>query len=293
MEIYNHPNLIPFKAQYIDDKNIMGYDDEPSQNVRNAIREWHKIYSMPYQSIYEKEYRLTDYQLGKLLKPLINKSEAIDYSTIMSLPIYNVQPIDSKQSCFRGATLVNKPECLEIIKKCGIERVVDLIGYTKYKHSAISRDLEYYSPNFGKMTSVVWSEPAFQTQNEFIKNELQFLTFKERNDPKVIENIKKKYPEESKNSVAEFVEFIKVLQKGRYYIGCEFGTDRTRAYLLLNDVFNPKADIKTELKLKNYAAVFEMDNMYKLYKKLTPEHKKQLGWTKEFEKNVLERLTDR
>lgn len=292
MKIYSQPNLIQFKSNYVDD-DIIGYDDEPSQNVRNAIREWHETYYMPYQSIYEKEHRLTDYQLGNLLKPLVSKPKVIDYKTIMSLPIYNVRPIDSKRSCFRGSTLVNNSECLPTLKNCGIERIVDLIGYTRYEHATKSSGLEYYSPLFGKGISGVWAEPAFQTQSEFLKDELKFLTFKERNDEKVIDNIKKTYTEESRESVDKFVEYIQFLQKGHYYIGCEFGTDRTSAYLLLNEVFNPKAEDNKELKLKDYAGNFEIDYMYELYKKLTPEDKEKLGWTKEFDKKVQNKLLDR
>lgn len=292
MKIYSQANIIQFKSRHIDDENIIGYDDETSQNTRNILREWHETYYMPYQSIYEKEHRLTDYQLGQLIKPLTNKPKVVDYNTILSLPIYNVKPVDSKQNCFRGATLVNHSDCLPTLKKCGIERVIDLVGYTKYEHEAKNIGLEYYTPRFGKYITGLWSETAFQSESEFIREELIYLPFKERNDVKIIDEKKKMYKEESKESIDNFIDLIQVLQKGHYYIGCEYGTDRTSAYLLLNDVFNPKATPNPNLKLKDYAANFEIDYMHELYKKLTPEHKEKLGWTKEFDKKVLAKLTD-
>lgn len=294
MKISPIQNHIPFKSSQIDDNNVLGYDDTSSQSCRNEIRKWRETYYMPYQSIYEKEPQLTEYQLGLLLKPFMNRPKTVDSETIMSMPIYNVRPVDTQSNCFRGATLVNHPECLPILKKSGIERIIDLVGYKKYEHNAKNIGLEYYSPKFGNFTSTwLWAEPAFQTQNEFLKDELRFLPFEERKSKTVIDAKIKQYNEESKESVDNFVEFIKVLQKGHYYIGCEFGTDRTNAYLLLNEVFNPLAQNKSELKLKDYAGFYEMDYMYELYKKLTPEHKQDLGWTENFDKKVREKLLDR
>ena len=154
---------------------------------------------MPYQKIYDKERRLTDYQLDALLKSMAKKPKVVDYKTMMSIPVYNVKPIDSMQKCFRGATLVNHSDCLPVLKKCGIERVVDLVGYTKYRHEAKAAGLEYLSPAFGRCLTGVWSEPAFQSLSEYLKEELRYCS------PIDLKNDKKLYI----GIISHFYRFVK------------------------------------------------------------------------------------
>lgn len=284
---------INFKSNN-DNDNILGFDDSISQGSRDAIRKWREEYYTPYQSLYEKEVRLTDYQLGLLLKSMMNKPKIVDYKTMMSIPIYNVKPVDSKGKCFRGATLVNHSECLPVLKNSGIERVIDLVGYTKYEHDVKNSGMEYYCPKFGRCLTGVWSETAFSSLEQYIKDEVRYYrpTSKEEKK-KYIEALVKDYEKESRESVKDFVELIQVLQKDYYYIGCQYGTDRTSAFLLLNEVFNPKAQVAyPNLKLSDYIASYQLEFMLELYKKLTPEDKHLMGWTEEFDKSVEKRLTE-
>ena len=179
-----------------------------------------------------------------------------------------------------------------MLKKCGIERVIDLVGYTKYEHEAKAAGLEYLSPVFGKCLTGVWSEPAFQSLSEYLKDELRYCKpIDLKTDQKYISTLVSEFQKESRESVNDFINYINFLQKGCFYIGCEYGTDRTSDFLLLNDVFNPKAEVTyPELKLRDYVAYYKVDYMYELYKKLTPEDKVKLGWTKEYEEEVLKRL---
>ena len=95
----------------------------------------------------------------------------------------------------------------------------------------------------------------------------------------------KDFDNHSRRSVERFINYILTLQKGYYYIGCEYGTYKTDEYLLLNEYFNPKVDAGTPR-----GAMFKLDKMLTLYKKLTPEDKKRMGWTKEFDENVPKRI---
>ena len=61
-----------FKSYYKDD-GIIGYDDAQSEANRNFIRSHYNNWKMPYQSIYEKEHRLTDYQI-KLIIDYLEKN---------------------------------------------------------------------------------------------------------------------------------------------------------------------------------------------------------------------------
>lgn len=284
---------ISFKSNNIED-NILGYDDSISQSSRNAIRKWHESTYIPYQSLYEKEYHLTDYQLSQLLASMMKKPKIVDYKSMMSIPVYNIKPVDTKGKSYRGATLVNHSECLPVLKKSGIERIVDLIGYTKYEHDVKNADLEYYCPKFGRAITGLWNEAAFSSLNEYINEELKYYGPLDRqNKAKYIQILTNDYKKESRESVDNFIELIQFLQKDYYYIGCQFGTDRTSAFLLLNEVFNPKAQIAhPKLKLSDYTACYQLDCMLKLYKKLTPDDKQVLGWTEEFDHDVLKRLTE-
>lgn len=284
---------ISFKSNDIED-NILGYDDSISQNSRNAIRKWHESTYIPYQSIYEKECNLTDYQLSQLLASMMKKPKIVDYKSMMSIPIYNVKPVDTKGKSYRGSTLVNHSECLPVLKKAGIERVVDLVGYTKYEHDVKNAGLEYYCPKFGRSITGLWCETAFSSLSEYIREELKYCgPLNQENKTKYIQSLTNDYKKKSRESVDDFIELIQFLQKDYYYIGCQFGTDRTSAYLLLNEVFNPKAQVAyPNLKLSDYVACFELDYMLELYKKLTPEDKQALGWTDEFDHDVLKRLTE-
>ena len=76
------------------------------------------------------------------------------------------------------------------------------------------------------------------------------------------------------------------MQKGYYYIGCEFGTYKTDDYLLLNSIFNPKAANDSIPRVDP----FKLDMVKDLYDKLTPKDKQRMGWTKEFDENVPKRI---
>jgi len=40
--------------------------------------------------------------------------------------------------------------CLKTLKKAGIERVVDLVGYYKYKNATLAEGMEYLYPDLGE-----------------------------------------------------------------------------------------------------------------------------------------------
>ena len=274
---------IPFKSHNTNnDEDIkLGYDDTISQDARQLIRKWHETTYIPYQSIYEKEPRLTDYQLGQLLKPLTNKPKEIDINSMMGLPVYNVRPIGNGKS-YRGSTLVRHEQCLPTLKKAGIEKIIDLVGYNSYEKKANDAGLEYYCPKFGEGIMGVWTEVIFDDYNQYARDYMKFIPYQKRSDESEIAKLKANYQLDLRRSIDNFVELIQELQKDYYYIGCEYGTDRTSAVLLLNNVFNPK--FKDED--LPYCRNFEVDFMEQLYKNLTPQDKKRLGWDDEFDKNV-------
>ena len=62
-----------FKSQNPDGEFVLGYDDEISKMRRQHIREHYYDDIMPYQSIYEREKRLEEFELNKLIGSLLGK----------------------------------------------------------------------------------------------------------------------------------------------------------------------------------------------------------------------------
>ncbi len=286
-----NPNIInqykfTFKSQETDN-NILGYDDSISKQYRNFIREWREAYYTPYQSLYEKECNLPEYQMKQLLGKLMKKPKIVNYEMVTGIEAFNVCVIDDKNSCYRGSTLMQNPKALETLKKAGIERVIDLVGFHKYAKRVKEAGLEYYVPEFGRCQMGVWSEEAFDTKEALLARQTRYynpIDFEK--NKKYLETISKDFACAARNSVERFVKFIEVLQKGFYYIGCEYGTYKTDEFMLLNTVFNPKA----ESDFIPCKELFKVNYMINLYNNLSSEHKQRMGWTQDFGERVLKRL---
>ena len=116
-----------FKAQ--NDWHVLGYD-EGGQQVRDAIRQWHNEYYMPYQSIYENGYRMTEGQLQDFISDLRSR---------------NAMERVGDSNIFRGQTLVDKPCELFNLKDKGIQTVIDLVGYgDSYSKKVADAGMKYY-----------------------------------------------------------------------------------------------------------------------------------------------------
>ncbi len=290
MRIYSiGQHTLSFKSREYNDDGILGYDDNVSKQYRNNIREWQETYYTPYKSLYEKECNLSEFEMQQLLNGLMKKPKVVDYSKVTGIDAYHVQAIDDKETCYRGSTLARNQRALKTLKDAGIERVIDLVGYYWYDKNAKEAGLEYYCPKFGRGQLGIWEEEAFVTKGEFIAKETMYYTPDElEKNKKYLENRVKAFEKHSRASVENFVEYIEVMQNGYYYIGCEYGTYKTDDYLLLNTVFNPKS----KEKFIPFGHMFKLDFMKNLYAKLTPEDKKRMGWTKEFDESVPKRLNE-
>ena len=280
-------NSYTFKSHKYEDDGVLGYSDSLSEQKRKDIREWQNSYYTPYQSIYEKECNLSEYQMKQLLDNLRQKPKTVDFNKVIGIDAYNVRPIDDEETCFRGSTLVDTPKALKTLKNAGIERVIDLVGYSGYGKSAREEGLEYYCPTFGYGSMRIWDEEAFDTKENLLSRETKyFRPIDFEKNKKHLELKLNSHEKQVRKSVDRFVDYIETMQKGYYYIGCEYGTYKTDNYLLLNTVFNPKAK---DPFIPNTDLV-KLDMMKDLYKNLTPEDKKRMGWTKEFDENVPKRL---
>lgn len=188
----------------------------------------------------------------------MKKPKKIDAENIYNLPLYNVHNISGSirrynPDIYRGSTLYDAPvEVLELLKKAGITTVIDLAGYGDlYKDKIEKQGLEYVDFNM----SYIRDNNA--SDGELRKNKL--------------------------------IKFIKTMQNEYVYLGCEYGTYKTDAAILLNTLFNPK--------VKGYCKIYSpemIDDIPKvantLYHLMTQEDKKSIGWTLEFEKLFKEKI---
>ena len=235
---------------------IIGYDDSVSQNRRKYIREHYENEIMPYQSIYEKEPRLDEYKLKQLIDFFAAKPKKVDGETIYGLPLFNVHRIsDSRRyspNIYRGSTLYDAPEwVVQKIKDAGIKTVINLADYgDSYKNKIEQNGLEYMDFNISGMRYSFWDDDTKKDK---------------------------------------LIAFIKAMQKEYVYLGCEFGTYKTDAAIIFNNLFNPK--VKGYCKIYSPEMVDDIPQIAdEIYLNMTEEDKKELGWTPEFEQEFNEKI---
>ena len=273
-----------FKANNFNEDNTLGYDDEISQSRRKFIREHYDSYRMPYQSIYETEGRLSEYRLNNLINTLTNKPRKVDYSSIISLPVPNIRSIGNNS--YRGASMVDKPECLQVLKDAGIKHVISLYYSPEYEKAVKQTGLDYHCFDMKRGNEAgiegLWSCDVCKSKQSY-ENSLKSLFGDDKN---AIEIRLVAYDRDSRGPIDELVGFVKRMQEGYCYVGCEFGTNTTSdALVYINRAFNPQDG--RELEFFDY---YKADCLRNLYDKLTVNDKKLMGWTKQFDLNFLPKL---
>lgn len=128
--------------------------------------------------------------------------------------------------------------------------------------------------------------PPFISKDKYVKTEMRLLP-----------NTREKESEghydcQSEQFIAKFVKFIQMMQRGNTLIYSDFQGDLPKI-LNLNKYFNPQADKDAinmaAMHLGGYDQVLAYEN---LYNNLTPENKKDMGWTEKFEKDFVRKLNN-
>lgn len=299
-------------------KHKFGEDDSISQIRREFLREHILENSMPNYEIFSSAKKLEEYELNKLiaslcgqkfhqdslqpilktLKPkntevtkkiLPKQDVALNHELIESLPLFNLALVSKKLGVYRGQTLNAHPNALRVFKEAGGERIVDLAGYEGLEDNCKQLGLEYFyystPPYYFCLGEVFKSEDE---QRENYLRHCSLFGYSEKESRDYFETATNHWKTCVDNELKDFVEFIKTMQKGNLYIGCEYGTYATDNALMLNSVFNPLY-VRTPKFITPYNRSF-LPKLLNLYKNLTPEHKLQMGWSKEFDAYVLKNL---
>ena len=166
--------------------------------------------------------------------------------------------------------MVNKPECLQTLKDAGIKSVIDLVGFNNYDNQVKEAGLDYlhFDISYDSFVSerYFWNSDVFLSKEEFtnkIKNLLYF-----RGEPELADKFINNFDSKGRESVETIVNYIRKMQEGYCYIGCEYGTTTTDDALLLYNVLNPKKKGNLE-----FSDMFKIDCFRNLYDKLTDNSK--------------------
>lgn len=309
-------NYINFKSREYDDEKCCGFDDEISRERREYIRSGYESRALPYYDILENNGRLEEYQLNALInrllgvkpvhphrdkgsiieqynetstnkvEPVKQQTKKIDGAIMETLPLHNVKPILST-GCYRGSTPNSNLETIKTLKEAGVKHIVDLQGYSRVKEACEENDMDYLHIPIQEDLSEM---SAFKSKLDIERSVMQWASpFCSREQIQESKNKALDAWEKDKNNYIEkFVKMINLLQEDNTYIGCEYGISRTNNAMLLNHLFNPKAE-----KTPNCRTKFNnqyMNNIATFYENLTPEHKAQMGWTEEFDENFMPKL---
>lgn len=231
----NYIHKTAFKS-YTDD-GIIGYDDSISEKKRNLMREHYYKWTMPFYNIYEKGHRLTNYQIALYLADLEKN--------------HDIQKIEGT-NIYRGQTLFEKPERLQVLNKKGIKTVIDLVRYGRaYQDEVENAGLDYFAYSIYENW---WDTKDFEP-----------------------------------SQIRMLVKFLQKMQEDNIYICCQNGSNDTDVALILNDFFNPMLEGKIKTKIQAAESDFPI-KLNTIYDMLTKEDKKLLGWTKEFEQKLIKKL---
>lgn len=234
----------------------IAYDDEISQQRRNYIRSHYESWNNGlYQDIYEKEPRLEEYELKKLVKFYSSKPKKINIDNLNIV----ARKIDysPKTNIYRGQSLMYSSDAdIRSLKDAGFKQVIDFASLgDEYKQRVEKAGLSFYDFYMGNF----WNDGVFVDGNS---------------------------PENNRNYLNKFVKFINKMQDGYAYIGCDFGTYKTDEAVMLNSFFNPKANRHSTVVRYN----FMIDKMRTLYENLTSADKFKMKWNVEWEKKFLSML---
>ena len=274
---------------------VFGYDDTSSQVKRNGIREHLEKGIFVYDEI-NNSGRLSEYELGQLIKSMRlsefkpekkseDEDDSVDEELLDSAGFSNLRSLRGDNSYAASLGDV-EPEQIQTAKRAGIKQVVYL---DLFENMDAFKDIDCL---FFRLEDALRNISCTSSEETYIKNELQKdllyeIDYSEDKIPEYIKRHKQTYQKEKEKFNKNFVEFIQTMQKGNVLIGCDLGINRTNRALCLNFFFNPKAKITH----RGHDRYFGY-KMVNIYKNLSDEDKKAMGWDEEFDKNFIKRLEE-
>lgn len=274
----------------------MGYDDYESSMKRKALREHlEDSLHLGYQDYYELPK--SDDEMERMLKSWGLKVDHIT-KKITVPPYFNVIPLGNNN--FRGA-LPDGLQKYKDLKESGITTIICAEPRSWIRKSVENNGLNYIDLVCKHPTladdSYIFDDMAFyeeelymyKLKDDYDRNSKYEESYaKLLSDEEHLEARRKEFRTKSRDFIDELIKAVCAWQKGCCFIGCSFGLYLTNSALSVIDAFNPKGKGIDS----RYLCCMEKDLVVNLYKKLTPQDKKLMGWTKEFEKAFQKRFVN-
>ncbi len=223
--------------------------------------------------------RLEEYELDKLKKTW-TAPPTDSFVKATGVKTYNGRIVHRGKNCYRGATLVREWWELDKLKEAGVERVIDLEGYSDYERLCKNAGLKYC--RFPVPDDGLFSNAAFMNKEDFLEHEARKMYVRRLSENERVE-YSKLYDEKKEEFIEAFIGLVNVMKEGNFYIGCSLGTTKTNDVLCLNSLFNPEFG-----GFEWYGGSAILGPAKNLYNNLTEDHKKRLGWMPEWEQYVVE-----
>ena len=270
---------------------IDGYD-EGNEWRRAVMDDYYAL--VEYQQYYEPPK--SEEEMNRMLESWGLKIDKFTKEIIVP-PELNLKPLGNNN--YRGALPQNFND-YKALKESGITTVLAATPRSGIRKLVEANGMEFidfvaksYDDSAG--SAYIFSGSAFKDEDLFIHSKkIDLMSYSKYDkcysDPeyinKSLNSSREKFREQSRDFIDKLTKAVSSWQRGCCFIGCTFGTKITTDAITVINIFNPKGDIDNGRKLKE----MEMIDLFNLYKKLTPEDKKLMAWTKEFENSFVKRF---
>lgn len=265
---------------------ITGYDDYESSDWRDIIRRHLEDEArISYYDYYEQPK--SDYEMESMIKSWGLKVDPISKKIIV--PKY-LNTISLANNNFRGA-LPSDNQYYEDLKKSGITTIIAATDNSYTKKFAEDNGLEYiglYANNSFEIIGNIFDDVAFYNEDKYMKyyNDYDYNEDCDLSGKELIEKKRTDFETKNREFIENLIKSVRAWQNGCCFIGCTMGGSQTTNAISLIDAFNPKGNGNAS----NYLRTYEIFSVGILYKKLTSQDKKLMGWTKEFEQSFRKRF---
>ena len=273
---------------------ITGYDDYESSMKRKALREHlEDSLHLGYQDYYELPK--SDEEMERMLKSWGLKVDHITKK--ITVPSW-LNLIALGNNNYRGA--LPNFSGYKALKESGIKTVISATPHDNHKDAVEKNRMEYIElvvkhPSITGLKDYIFADLAFTDEDYYMYKKKSDYddyskyeeSFAEKFSDKIfVEKIRNEFRTKSRKFIDELIKAVQAWQRGCCFIGCEFGTMMTSCALSVIDAFNAKGNGIAS----SYLNDLEKYDIATLYKKLTLQDKKLMGWTKEFEKAFQKRF---
>lgn len=206
-----------------------------------------------------------------------------DAKTIEDAKINNFGRLPNNS--YRGASLANRPKCVELLANSGIHTVIDLDGSAIYESNCKKNNIEYH---FIDLRNGFWTNPMFRSHDVIMEKygeQISKFGFEKKDYDEYMASYKDTIKKDCREFMDKFIEISDIMSRGNLYVGCELGDYRTSNFLALQYYFNPSW---TGPKIKTEPYIFEF--CQNMYLNLTPEDKTALGFTEKYDKKLRQEL---